>query len=66
MSNTNTIFTEEHNIQTPCKLFVVGDTGAAHTAVGTPRGKERRCATRGRPYCTGEPHRLRHGLLRLR
>lgn len=25
MSNTNTIFTEEHNIQTPCKLFVVGD-----------------------------------------
>ena len=26
MSNTSTIFTEEHNIQTPCKLFVVGDT----------------------------------------
>lgn len=25
MSNTTTIFTEEHNIQTPCKLFVVGD-----------------------------------------
>ena len=25
MSNTSTIFTEEHNIQTPCKLFVVGD-----------------------------------------
>lgn len=25
MSNTNTIFTEEHNIQTPCKLFIVGD-----------------------------------------
>ena len=25
MPNTNTIFTEEHNIQTPCKLFVVGD-----------------------------------------
>lgn len=25
MSNTNIIFTEEHNIQTPCKLFVVGD-----------------------------------------
>lgn len=25
MSNTNTIFTEEHNIQTPCKLFVVGE-----------------------------------------
>ena len=24
MSNTNIIFTEEHNIQTPCKLFVVG------------------------------------------
>lgn len=25
MSNTSTIFTEEHNIQTPCKLFAVGD-----------------------------------------
>lgn len=25
MSNTSAIFTEEHNIQTPCKLFVVGD-----------------------------------------
>lgn len=25
MSNTSTIFTEEHNIQTPCKLFVVSD-----------------------------------------
>lgn len=25
MPNTNTIFTEEHNLQTPCKLFVVGD-----------------------------------------
>lgn len=25
MPNTSTIFTEEHNIQTPCKLFVVGD-----------------------------------------
>lgn len=25
MSNITTIFTEEHNIQTPCKLFVVGD-----------------------------------------
>ena len=25
MSNTSTIFTEEHNIQTPCKLFIVGD-----------------------------------------
>lgn len=25
MSNTSTIFTEEHNTQTPCKLFVVGD-----------------------------------------
>ncbi|WP_278911408.1 alpha/beta hydrolase-fold protein [Leyella stercorea] len=25
MPNTNTIFTEEPNIQTPCKLFVVGD-----------------------------------------
>ena len=24
MPNTSTIFTEEHNIQTPCKLFVVG------------------------------------------
>lgn len=25
MSNTSTIFTEEHNIQTPCELFIVGD-----------------------------------------
>lgn len=25
MPNTSTIFTEEHNIQTPCKLFIVGD-----------------------------------------
>lgn len=25
MPNTSTIFTEEHNIQTPCKLFVVGE-----------------------------------------
>lgn len=25
MSNTSTILTEHHNIQTPCKLFVVGD-----------------------------------------
>lgn len=25
MPNTSTIFTEEHNIQTPCKLIVVGD-----------------------------------------